>query len=273
MLQVDPGEADLCIAYGDGVSTALKLKERVLDRFGMSGKLVLKDKGTGIDVDLEADLMPALRDVDAVEAVASLFTTERTDLGDMKVHFMVIDQRQPSIVTSCDNDSLQNKEDKQSRRASGASSIGVAGVAGCVRPKKEKEPHADSVNGFLDKILQTTVPVEEFEVRPCMLCMVFPCNCHTALTMNSSNNPLPKVGTTVSNKKCNVRLEWEGGKWEPHDTNGKVLCRFVSSSKGSTEWAFAHSMTKAAVYVAKASTGTGEPSSKDIKDAMTTLHK
>lgn len=162
--RIDPDEADLCIAYGDGVSTAPKLRERVLDRLQMGGsKLVLKDKASCIDVDVEDELIPALRDNSAYDSLPSLFTSERTDTGDIKVHLLVIDERQPSGR----NDSPKREkgaEDQQVRRASGASSTRVAASDGSARKEKEKPKYAAELNNLVDKLVRKVAPVEEFEV-------------------------------------------------------------------------------------------------------------
>lgn len=85
--------------------------------------------------------------------------------------------------------------------------------------------------------------------------------------------PFHQVGKIVSSAKGDACLEWEEDKWQSHDMDGKVLCRFLPSSRESARWAFAHKMTKAAVHVTKAASGAGGPSQKDIKDAMTWLHR
>lgn len=165
--RIDPNDTELCIAYGDGVSTAPKLRERVLDRLQMGGtKLVLIDKSTGIDVDVEDELIPSLRGSDAYESLPSMFTTELTDSGDLKVHLLVIDERQPS-TPSGGNDKQQREavaDDKHVRRASGASSTGVAGSGGSESTKKEKPKYAAELNTFIDKLVDTVAPVEEIEV-------------------------------------------------------------------------------------------------------------
>lgn len=83
------------------------------------------------------------------------------------------------------------------------------------------------------------------------------------------------MGTTVSSIKGDVILEWEADQWELQDmdADGEVLYRFAASSKVSTRWSLAHDMTKAAMHVAKAAVGEGQPTREEVQDAMTKLHR